>query len=953
MGEGHFQKGAVLGVAAAALGLLTTLSGIVIELGSDLLADLRHGVCVERFPGDTRPLWHATLDGGWRPYDRMRCCGGSGSVDHTTEECRAQSIIQHSRRKRIAHPVTVFGSFGLALPAPRLPLALMVTAEYADGEKDNSGSARATATEKDVHASNANLRSRGHAARAAHVREVVGVDAARVRAHMSHVWAPDPAERWAEEAAGSGEPHFTSLTEEATEIAANEGVVQTQSESAGSLAPTYEWVPWERAVLARRGRSLAFFIYVAGSALFALLAALVTRGRPAAKGSGIPEVKAAVAGFAIPKSFQAGTLAAKVLALSLCVGAGLAVGKEGPMIHIGACWGVLLAAWLRHLGVAIEETEIICVGAAAGVSAAFGAPLAGVLFAIEELGTTMPTGLRYTTMICSFGSAVVAAMALKWVDLTRTQRLTLFEVDYKQAWAPWEALPFCMLGVCGGVLGAGFVLANEAIHKRRLSAESNGSASWFLGTNVSRILHRRLGLAIDGRVLEVVLLGILTAVSNYPNTLTRMLQNDAIKALFSQCPDTAASRHRMPLQDPVGLCGDPQDAVALWELLRLLLGAASLRFLQATVTFGALTPAGLFVPSLYMGGCFGRAVGVLMKSAGFPGTQGIEPGIYAMVGAGAMLAGVSRLTLSLAVVLFELTGGLTYVVPFMLAVLTAKWTGDALTNDRSVYDVHGELKGFTKVEQPNEVRLLNATLRDIRTSTASTGLGIQAFGDGNSRSLAASSAAPPAPLWVSAGRVWSSDLAAHCRAAGSAAGSAAGFPVLSIGSRGTKTREADLELLGWAHADRVLAQLALAGVAADKANFWCQFTPVQRSARAGEPRVEDFSQAIEPRAVVRVRGDCPLQTAFCIFQNCPDVRALVSVDGAPFSVQTTTRELFASSLLHSSLCALSSEGTPLCAAEKASNACLAANSHRLDLRASAPGFEKGSTEGAGSKSEQH
>jgi hypothetical protein len=234
MGEGHFQKGAVLGLAAAAVGLLTTLSGIVIELGSDLLADLRHGVCVERLPGDTRPLWHATLDGGWRPYDRMRCCGGSGSVDHTTEECRAQSIIQHSRRKRIAHPVTAFGSFGLALPALRLPLALMATAEYADGEKDNSGSARA-ATEDDVRATNANLRSRGHAARADHVREVVGVDAARVRAHMSHVWAaPDPAERWAEEAAGSEEPHF-SLAEEATEIAANEGVVQTQSESAEAL----------------------------------------------------------------------------------------------------------------------------------------------------------------------------------------------------------------------------------------------------------------------------------------------------------------------------------------------------------------------------------------------------------------------------------------------------------------------------------------------------------------------------------------------------------------------------------------------------------------------------------------------------------------------------------------------------------------------------------------------
>merc|ERR1719499_1277614 len=136
------------------------------------------------------------------------------------------------------------------------------------------------------------------------------------------------------------------------------------------------------------------------------------------------------------------------------------------MIHNGACWGVLLSAAMVRLGQlqapAGAEMELVCVGAAAGVSAAFGAPLAGVLFAVEELGTSLPTGLRYSTMLCAFGSAVVAALTLKWLDLTRTQRLTLFEVDYKQAWAPWEALPFCVLGVVGGILGGTFVLANEA-----------------------------------------------------------------------------------------------------------------------------------------------------------------------------------------------------------------------------------------------------------------------------------------------------------------------------------------------------------------------------------------------------------------------------------------------------------------------------------------------------------
>merc|ERR1719191_2455505 len=194
-----------------------------------------------------------------------------------------------------------------------------------------------------------------------------------------------------------------------------------------------------------------------------------------------------------------------------------------------------------------------------------------------------------------------------------------------------------------------------------------------------------------------------------------MLQNDAINALFQSCPSASSNKH-----DPIGICFTSEHGFE--SIAKVLVGTAALKFMQTTVTFGALVPAGLFVPSLFIGGCIGRVLGGLLKFLGFFGAQElqVEPGIYAMVGAGAMLAGVSRLTLSLAVVLFELTGGLTYVVPFMLAVLIAKWTGDMLTNGRSVYDVHGDLKGFTKVEQLDDVRVLNATLEDLYAVGAAT-----------------------------------------------------------------------------------------------------------------------------------------------------------------------------------------------------------------------------------------
>lgn len=932
-GGSGVHRGAVLAVAAAVIGLMTTLSGVVIELASDLLADMRHGVCVERVPGDTRPLYHTSVL-GWRPYDRTRCCGGSAFVDHASQECKTRSIISMTARKHIAAPSAAALPFGWEADEPeaaavRLGLSAKAVAlstaaarqvsKAAGGASAHLGTDGQAAGSQDSDEASSQesewrswgrwlgrVGSHGHRERATHLRERVGSDAADVRSHISHAFSSDAAEGWGEEAVD----RFTSLAEQA-ELAVNADAVQTHSESAGSLAPFYEWVPWDRA-LPWTGRSVAMAIHVFGCGCFALCAALITRWQVPAKGSGIPEVKAAVAGFAIPKSFEARTLAAKVMALSLCVGAGLAVGKEGPMIHIGACWGVLLAgpiSRVARLAVPIDETELICVGAAAGVSAAFGAPLGGVLFALEELGSAMPSGLKNSTMLVAFGSAVVAALTLKWMDLTHTQRLTLLEVDYKETWAPWEALPFCLLGAIGGLVGGSFVLLNGAVQRRRLRAQAEGRLHWSLRADVDAALRKALGLrGVDTRVLEVLVLAILTGVSNYPHVLTRILQGDAIKAMFSQCPassqqpvDGELDPDQLPYDDPTGLCGI-RSAAALTSLLQLLFSSAALRFAQAAVTFGALTPAGLFVPSLFVGGCIGRAFGAVLRFASLTSGRGlVEPGIYAMVGAGAVLAGVSRITLSLVVILFELTGGLTYVVPFMLAVLTAKWTADAMTNNLSVYDIHTELNGYAIVEQVEEVRLPNVTLRDLCDKVPAHA------GAGDAEPAMASLAEDglavraPVPLWAVGGAARGVDLQARR--------GETGFPVLSLTSRG------EVEILGWVHAHRLSLALRAAEAAAEvgkldagpsgnAAQLLFQLAPAgaQRccgppgSQRPGEQAV-DFSGVLERRGVVRVRADCPLQTIYCIFETCPHVQAVVSVEEGPLAARALTRSLFLSHVM--------------------------------------------------------
>jgi len=886
------QKGVGLSIATVVVGLFTAFSGVVIELASGFLSDLRHGVCVERLPGDTRPLWHATF----RPYNRMRCCGGALAVDHATQECRALSIISSSTPKRFAYALPTVVSFGqefgseMALPHRHHRARLGISSPPSLLEVDVDGQHKKEVDEKKERDSGKDAQVTDHKERSSSADAQVGQDAMSVRTHMSHLFDQDPTEVWAEESANTPLEAEAAAQQSLDQSVVNDDVVQTQSESAGNLDPIYEWVPWDRALRAK-GRTTALLISILGSAILAFGAVMVTKQAIQAAGSGIPQVRASVAGFALPKHFCARTLLGKLSGLSLCVGSGLAVGKEGPMIHIGAIWGSMLAAPISRiagLSEILSDTELICVGAAAGVSAAFGAPLAGVLFAVEELGTSMSGGLKYSTMLCAFGAAVVASMCLKYMDLTRTQRLTLFEVDYKQAWAHWEGLLFAVLGMLGGVIGGAFILLNAAIHRRRTQA-SKDCFCWFLPKRLDRGLQYFLRIpgGGDSRILEVVLLAIVTCISNFPRTITRIPQNDAIFALFSQChvdPEAGAAGHM--IHDPIGLCSGQNNPS--FGILWLLVGSACIRFLQTSVTFGALVPAGLFVPSLFIGGCVGRCMGIGLRVCGLD----VEPGIYGMVGAGAVLAGVSRLTISLVVVLFELTGGLTYVVPFMISVLTAKWVGDAITDGMSVYDVHCEMGGLAKVEPADDARLLNITMQELcglnEDTKASTPLDKISAEDGQSNGEAP-------VLWTVGGLVRMSDLKMHCGVA------TKGFVVLSTEACGA------VEILGWADSNRVLELMASTDCkASSKAERWCRLSSITAgSARpivafGSKPfsgTVEDLSEVLEPRGAVSIRHDCPILTALCITQRCPKVKAFVSISGPHFAARTVSRENFLEKLV--------------------------------------------------------
>ena len=119
-----------------------------------------------------------------------------------------------------------------------------------------------------------------------------------------------------------------------------------------------------------------------------------------------------------------------------------------------------------------------------------------------------------------------------------------------------------------------------------------------------------------------------------------------------------------------------------------------LYFFISAYTFGVSVPAGLFVPAILCGSAFGRLVGEAVQD--WAEDDSIRPGTYALIGATAMLGGVTRMTISLTVILLETTNNIKYLLPIMIVLMIAKFVGDCF--NISLYDMHVELNALPFVE---------------------------------------------------------------------------------------------------------------------------------------------------------------------------------------------------------------------------------------------------------------
>uniref|UniRef100_A0A671PJK6 Chloride channel protein n=1 Tax=Sinocyclocheilus anshuiensis TaxID=1608454 RepID=A0A671PJK6_9TELE len=462
------------------------------------------------------------------------------------------------------------------------------------------------------------------------------------------------------------------------------------------------------------GLSISLILWAVLNSAFVMVGAIaVAFFEPIAAGSGIPQIKCYLNGVKIPRVVRLKTLAIKVFGVICSVAGGLAVGKEGPMIHSGA---VVAAGVSQGRSTSLkkdfkifeyfrrdtEKRDFVSAGAAAGVSAAFGAPVGGVLFSLEEGASFWNQMLTWRIFFASMISTFTLNFFLsiyhgKPGELSSPGLINFgrFDSDY----IPFESFIFFSFHFPGGVLGALFNVINYWLTIFRI-----------------RYIHRPCLQVMEAMLVAAVTATISFAMIYFSNDCQPLGQDNTEEySLQLFCADgeynsMATAFFNTPERSVRSLFHNPPGSYN-----PLTLGVFTLAyFVLAVWTYGLTVSAGVFIPSLLIGAAWGRLFGILLSTITSSQSIWADPGKYALIGAAAQLGGIVRMTLSLTVILVEATGSVTYGFPIMLVLMTAKIVGDYFIE--GLYDVHIKLQSvpFLHWEAPPTSHWLTA--REVMSS---------------------------------------------------------------------------------------------------------------------------------------------------------------------------------------------------------------------------------------------
>ncbi len=348
-----------------------------------------------------------------------------------------------------------------------------------------------------------------------------------------------------------------------------------------------------------------------------LVGLIVLLGRQTVRGHGTTAIIEAVSrgGGVIPL----GRTLIKEVATVITVASGGSLGREGPLVRVGAAIGSTLGQRAELTGQRLKI--LVGCGAAAGIAAAYNAPVGGAMFALEVILGNFA--------LESFGPIVVASVVGTVISRTLISNYTAYSPPPTSAMTSgWELGHYLLMGLLIGVASALFIVTLRASEK---GFDRVPLPDW---------IKPAIGFALVG------LIGI-----RFPQ-------------VFGNGYDTVNQvlRGSVPLQ--------------------LILILPFLKLAATALTLGSGGSGGLFTPTLFVGSVLGAAYGSWCHGA-FP-LMTSNPGVYALVGMGAMIAGTTQAPLTAILTIFELTGDYEILLPLMFACTVATIVG-RLLHPRSIY----------------------------------------------------------------------------------------------------------------------------------------------------------------------------------------------------------------------------------------------------------------------------
>jgi chloride channel protein, CIC family len=332
-----------------------------------------------------------------------------------------------------------------------------------------------------------------------------------------------------------------------------------------------------------------------------VVAFLVMKLFPAVRGSGVNQTKSAlyISNGYIPFKTAVG----KFICSAIAIGSGHSLGPEDPSLQIGA---TLASALGRRLRLSREKVRLIApVGAAAGLAAAFNAPISAVLFVIEEVIGRWSAAILGSIVLSAVSSVVVARFFLGSQAMFRIPTVSLISTE--------ELLAYAALGLVAGL--ASFIFAH--------------AVGW---------LRRKLkAMPRWTQYFQPAIAGLLIGTIGY-------LGFPQVMGAGYEYMDQAMHNQ------------------FTWQIL---LALAALKIAATTLSFTSGTPGGMFAPTLFTGAMLGAAVGVIEKTH-LPGLSG-SIGTYALVGMGVLFAAFLRAPLTSVFMVLEVSGNYSIILPVIVA----------------------------------------------------------------------------------------------------------------------------------------------------------------------------------------------------------------------------------------------------------------------------------------------